>query len=215
MGRFDMVQTCSEPTHLNNDGVPESLLDLVFTNSPNFVNATHVLPPISSSDHLPVLVQCSFSSEIDCKNQTVGSRRLKWLYHRKNKDRMSEAFLYDNWSHVFTHDPDGDDIDKIWEKWKDQFFKEIRTFIPCLTVSGQSSKSSCRSPPWFNKEILQIVRTKNRLFKRACRSNKPVHWEVYRRARNHSNTAIRRAKSFYFHQEASRCNRVEVIPAWK
>ena len=203
MSRFDMVQTCSEPTHLNNDGVPESLLDLVFTNSPNFVNATHVLPPISSSDHLPVLVQCSFSSQIDCKNQTVGSRRLKWLYHRKNKDRMSEAFLYDNWSHVFTHDPDGDDIDKIWEKWKDQFFKEIRTFIPCLTVSGQSSKSSCRSPPWFNKEILQIVRTKNRLFKRACRSNKPVHWEVYRRARNHSNTAIRRAKSFYFHQEAS------------
>ena len=160
-----MVQTCSEPTHLNNDGVPESLLDLVFTNSPNFVNATHVLPPISSSDHLPVLVQSSFSSEIDCKNQTVGSRRLKWLYHRKNKDRMSEAFLYDNWSHVFTHDPDGDDIDKIWEKWKDQFFKEIRTFIPCLTVSGQSSKSSCRSPPWFNKEILQIVRTKNRLSK--------------------------------------------------
>ena len=40
MSRFDMVQTCSEPTHLNNDGVPESLLDLVFTNSPNFVNAT-------------------------------------------------------------------------------------------------------------------------------------------------------------------------------
>ena len=72
---------------------------------------------------------------------------------------MSEAFLYDNWSHVFTHDPDGDNIDKIWEKWKDQFFKEIRTFILCLTVSGQSSKSSCRSPPWFNKEILQIVRT--------------------------------------------------------
>ena len=29
MSRFDMVQTCSEPTHLNNDGVPESLLDLV------------------------------------------------------------------------------------------------------------------------------------------------------------------------------------------
>ena len=99
-------------------------------------------------------------------------------------------------SQAFTHDPDSDNTDKIWEKWKDQFFKEIRTFIPCLTVSGQSSKASCRSPPWFNKEILQIVRTKNRLFKRACRSNKPVHWEVYRRARNHSTTAMRRDKSF-------------------
>ena len=55
---FDLTQLCRQATHLNHDGEPESLLDLVFTNVPElFSNSARVLPPISSSDHLPVVIQ--------------------------------------------------------------------------------------------------------------------------------------------------------------
>ena len=52
---FNLTQLCSSPTHLNKTGQPSSLLDLAFTDLPNYCRSG-TLPPLSSSDHLPVMV---------------------------------------------------------------------------------------------------------------------------------------------------------------
>ena len=39
--RFNLTQLCNEPSHLNNVGKPESLLDLMFTNVPEFLRISH------------------------------------------------------------------------------------------------------------------------------------------------------------------------------
>ena len=58
MDRFNMSQLCYQPTHLNSEGVPASLLDLVFTNIPDLLSPlVDVMAPIGRSDHLPVVVQ--------------------------------------------------------------------------------------------------------------------------------------------------------------
>ena len=56
--RFNLTQLCSKPTHLNLAGKPESLLDLVLTNTPEYFHeSARPMPPIGSSDHLPVVAK--------------------------------------------------------------------------------------------------------------------------------------------------------------
>ena len=98
MDRFDMCQLCSKPTHLNNAGEPISLLDLAFTNVPSLFNSAKVSQPISSSDHLPVILNTSLAGQF---NPPVIRDYKKWLYLKKNNYRMAEAFLFDDWTHVF------------------------------------------------------------------------------------------------------------------
>ena len=57
MDSYGLTQVCTEPTHLNHEGKPNILLDLVFTNDTGtFHSSVDVLPPISTSDILPVVV---------------------------------------------------------------------------------------------------------------------------------------------------------------
>ena len=46
-----MHQLVSQPTHLNNEGKPSSLLDLKFTNTPHlFSSSAEVMAPLATSD---------------------------------------------------------------------------------------------------------------------------------------------------------------------
>ena len=47
-----------------------------------------------------------------------------------------------------------------------------------------------------------ISYTKNRLFKRACSTKSPDHWETYRKARNKANASVKRAKAAYLNDQA-------------
>ena len=53
MDSFGLTQVCTEPTHLDHEGKPNSLLDLVVTNDTDtFHSSVDVLPPTSTSDYL-------------------------------------------------------------------------------------------------------------------------------------------------------------------
>ena len=84
------------------------------------------------------------------------------------------SFSFDNWSWVFN---DENDINTVWKRWKSQFFREVQSFIPRVQPQSQNKMSQ---PPWFNKSIRQLLRKKDRLFKRACSSKLPEHWKIYR-----------------------------------
>ena len=92
------------------------------------------------------------------------------------------------------------DINEIWTRWKQQFFLEVESFIPCLLRTSQDRP---RQPPWFNRSIGQLIRTKNRLFNRARSSGLPDHWEKYKAARNKATNHIRMAKSRNYFQIAN------------
>ena len=107
--------------------------------------------------------------------------RIKWLFERKDKQRVSDAFLYENWEQVFQP---FNDINETWNRWKLQFFQEIKSFIPHRTVTNSLKH---RAAPWFTKDLKKLIRVKNRLFKKACSSGTDNHWETYRSARKKSN----------------------------
>ena len=87
MDRFDMYQLVNEPTHLNNEGKPTSLLCLAFTNAPHLFGApAEVMPPLSTSDHLPVIIQCSITAKFN--PDAVNSEYTKWQYASKDHPKM-------------------------------------------------------------------------------------------------------------------------------
>ena len=88
----------------------------------------------------------------------------------------------------------------VWSRWKSQFFLEMESFIPRVQ---QRSREKSGKPPWFNNFIRHLIRTKNRLFKRARSSRLPEQWAIYRSARNKATNAIKMAKANHFNRMAS------------
>ena len=54
---FNLDQLCSKPSHLHSSGRPESLLDLAITNVPECFLPPRTLEPLSTSDHLPIILE--------------------------------------------------------------------------------------------------------------------------------------------------------------
>jgi hypothetical protein len=54
------------------------------------------------------------------------------------------------------------------------------------------------NPPWLTSSIKRVIRRKNRLHKRAKRSNLPGHWERFRIARNKCNNLVSNAKITHY-----------------
>ena len=65
---LNLYQLGSEPTHPDNYGFPESLLDLIITNAPEFSNTPSACTPLSSLDYLPAIVQCVFQTKFSHVN---------------------------------------------------------------------------------------------------------------------------------------------------
>ena len=155
MDSFDLVQLCSQPTHLDRNGKPEGLLDLIFTNiSDGSAPNVDVLPPISTSDHLPVVLNGLKIKSTQPKKSEGHGNRIKWLFERKEKERVSDAFLYENWEQVFQP---FNDINETWNRWKLQFFQEIKSFILHRTVTNSLKH---RAAPWFTKDLKSLFEWK-------------------------------------------------------
>ena len=190
-----MHQLVSQPIHLNNEGKPSSLFDLIFTNTPHlFSSSAEVMAPLTTSDHLPVGIECSIARR--SFHPVVGGEYTKWHYELKDVGKMEDAFLYDSWEYVFQPY----DINETWNRWKSAFFNDIESFLP---KSTQKSKKNHLSSPWFSKKLRCLIRRKNQPFKRALASGNPDYWRTYCSARNKTTTAINRAKRAHFQKQAS------------
>ena len=70
-------------------------------------------------------------------------------------------------------------------------------------VRTRKSHNRTPSAPWFSKELKQLIRRKNRLFKKAHASGNPDHWKTYCLERNKTTAAIKRAKSVHFNNQVN------------
>ena len=144
--------------------------------------------------------QLHIARKLSCTHNLVfhsTHNRIKWLFERKDKESMSDAFLYENWEQVFQP---FNDINETWNRWKLQFFQEIKSFIPQRTVTNFLKH---RAAPWFTQDLKKLIRVKNRLFKKACSSGTDNHWETYRSARNKATKEIKKAKLDYVKRQAN------------
>ena len=207
---FNLDQLCSKPSHLHSSGRPESLLDLAITNVPECFLPPRTLEPLSTSDHLPIIL------EIKNNNNKFFPRPISdpspskhYLFGQKNSDAMLEAFTSPVWTEIFS----STDINEVWLKWKNQFFAEIEDFIP--TKDNTKNCNRHKNAPWFTKNLRGLTREKNRLYKLALRSKKPDDWIKYCAVRNKTSNAVRAAKYRFINKKASRlANPACTVTTW-
>ena len=160
------------------------------------------MPPTSSSDHLPVIVHSTENYYSTIQNSSgyvpTLTSQTQWYFYLKDKEKMLDAFQFDNWAHVFEQ---YHDMNETWRRWKEQFLKDVQSFIPSRSTQT-SLKRHNLTHPWFSHDIRSLIRTKTRLFKRACSTKSPDHWETYRKARNKANASVKRAKAAYLTDQA-------------
>ena len=124
---------------------------------------------------------------------------IKWNFSHKKNNNMAEAFIFEKWQHVFEPSLN---INETWDRWKEQFFKEVKSFIGHKIKNDNHEKTTSKSAKWFSKDICHLVKAKNRLYRQATTSGKSYHWEVYCAARNKATYAIRVAKAKFYNQKA-------------
>ena len=157
MGSYGLTQLCTvNQTHLNHGGKPNSLLDLVFTNDTDTFHFQWTFSHLSVHQTIYLLLS------------TTVLPKIIFLYNpypsKKKHNNMAKAFIFENWQHVFEPSLN---INEPWDRWKEKFFKEVKSFIGHEIRNDNHEKTTSKSAKWFNKDICRLIRAKNRLYHRA------------------------------------------------
>ena len=83
-----LSQLVNQPTRVSADGLSQSLLDLLITDSPGKAVDCDVIAPISNLDHCNIL--CTFSLSVS-RHHTY--KRTIWDFKQVNMVALNDAFL--------------------------------------------------------------------------------------------------------------------------
>ena len=121
----------------------------------------------------------SFASESDWKIIVWNNKEIridnKPVYY-KNYFKSGIIYIHDqlfNWDTVFVDN----DIDASIACWYDMFLSCVDEFVPKVVIKDANR------PPWIDKEVLLLIRKKNRTRRKAKLKNSVHLWERFRELR--------------------------------
>ena len=179
MSLYCLSQHVSDPTHIHHSG-SDSTIDLLFTSEDSQLHTCETVPPLANSDHYGIL--SVFNKKVN-KRRTKNKGRRIWRYSYADWDGANEAIEQFDWTTVMTQN-----IDDTWENWLHQFMSIMNQFIPNCTLLSK------RNLPWLTKPLINSIKKRNLLFKRAKKS---ASFRNYKIARNKTLADIRSAKLAY------------------
>ena len=97
----------------------------------------------------------------------------------------------------------------MWEMWKKVFLEVLDKHAPL-----QNKKIKSKSVPWFTSKIKMLITERDKLKRKAIITKQESDWLIYKKARNQTNTELRKAKTDYYSKKIAnqRCNPKQ---AWK
>ena len=113
-----------------------------------------------------------------------------------NESEFLEDLKQKAWNDVSHYSNPND----MWKAWKDCQMKCINTHTPLRHIIRVGSKKS----PWTTDNLRHKMRKRDLLKSKAASTNDPLTWERYKRAQNHTNNNMRRAKRKYFNDNQDR-----------
>ncbi len=176
---FSLEQLVKSATHINGN-----ILDLVLTNFPNKFKNLHVEKETFSSDHYLV----HFTINMIVKNLPKISRH---VYNFKQADwiKVNEKIREANLEEIVN--TSGDDIDLATEKW-------TQAVIHVLDESIKKCKiKNINSPPWIDGEVIHLSNKKERLRRKAKKSDNVADWNSYKTARNELKNLVNKKYNAY------------------
>ena len=141
--KFQLKQLISDCTRVTSE--TNSLIDLIFTNSPHLHSLSGVIP-ISISDHYAIYTILNLK-------HSAKSNRINCIRSRNFKKFNEKLFLYDIYkSQVFHNIYSFEDVNVAWEAWIREFKRICDKHAPCKMLRVKQRTNS-----WFSKHILDII----------------------------------------------------------
>ena len=189
---FSLHQAVPSHTYISQSGIP-SLIDLAMLANMDQLQHCATIPPLSTSDHygISLTLKRKIGLATSCKSQMV------WLYQEGDFENACRMIDETNWDSMIT----GTDVSKAAAEWSKHFLAIMEECIPCRYLQRR------RNLPWLTKNIVHLIRKRNRLFRKAKRSKRRAHYARYKEARNRIVTLTRNQKQQYFSNLATTDNK--------
>ena len=179
LNTFNLNQHIDSPTRVTAHS--QSIIDLVITSDTLSCSSKGTLDPFCS-DHHTIYFSTSF---MKIKQHTY--KRKIWLYENGNYDDYRHQLEQCIW-------PENDQtVEQQVECITNNILQSADLSIPNKTVTIRPL-----DPPWFHNEIRLQIRARNRIHKKAKRTNNPNDWANFRTSRNNVINLIRNSKINYF-----------------
>ena len=166
----------------------DSCIDLIFSNSDCIKNSGVINANIS--EHLPVYVTRKKTRAKGTKPAFAGRS-----YKNYDRERFQANLLEKNWEPFYrVANPN-----EAWGIMKGFIEEEIEAMCPTKKFSVKTYDD-----PWITREIIELIRDKDRLLKVARVSGRDEDWRVARRARNVVSGQVRNLKADFLKDEQRR-----------
>ena len=178
---FSLTQLISVPTRATVD--TESIIDLIFTTSPENHSKSGVIP-ITLSDHFLVFTVLNFK---------IPKPKMNIISNRNYKNVNELLFLKDialssNLSRIFYIS----DVDVAWNIWIQEFTRICNKYAPL-----RDHKVKDHQKPWITKDIITLMQDRDHWHNKALKSKAISDMNQYRLLRNQVTCYIRNAKKSF------------------
>ena len=187
---FSLKQLIEEPTRVTLN--TSTIIDHIATTCVRNIVDSGVLE-VSLSDHYLVYCIRKFNGAVEKGHKMIKTRKMKNF----NED----AFLADVsgicWEHMLT---ETDDINILVNHWSTLFSLIIEKHAPMTEM--RVSEKYC---PWIDRNLKDLIRTRDKLKKAAVSSKSPLLLDSYRQVRNKVNSLNIQLKKEYYTNKISAC----------
>ena len=152
--------------------VRNTILDLILSRECSVLNSEVIDVDRAISDHNGVLINI----KTDCFKKSY--KREIWDYNNGDFNKLNQDINNVNWEEAFAET----DVEQDCEFLTTTFIKLAEDNIPKKKVTIRPNDK-----PWFNSELRKEIRKRDRLRKRALKSNSLIIYQNYRKQRNHVN----------------------------
>ena len=188
--QFNLNQVIVEPTHYTENS--SSIIDLLFVSDTSLTVASGVTDPFLNQEtrfHCPIYGIFNLPRP---KRSTF--KRKMHMFQHGDYTKLREDILAADWNECFNEDI---------SIYTDLFTKKLLTIsencIPTKIVTVRPN-----DPPWLNNNIRRKIRARKRAFRKARRTQNPLHWDKFKKLRNQTVRDIRKVKQEYYDSLANK-----------
>ena len=177
---YNCRQFISCPTRVTK--TTSTAVDLIFTNAPSKFSTSGVLE-IAMTDHY--LIYCVFGKgKLSVKSQSHKCKVVR-SYKNFDEERLRQDIENIAWDPVYK----APDLETMYDRFLSLLYSVIDRHAPMRKVRVKQKES-----PWMTRDILTMIRDRDKLKIKAKRSKLTSDWENYKKARNNVTSSIRQSK---------------------
>ncbi len=190
------LQLINLPTHISHNY--KTLIDHVYTNIPEDNNIITNCIAHQISDHIPILTSFKL---FQTPNQGFQRKIIRDMKNFKLDNFITD--LNSNLESIHLNNPQYSG-NALWDQFHNIFKETYNAHAPLRIQSRKEYKRNLS--PWINKDILNLIKSKQKLYQKALTTPNTLNWLTFRQFRNKLTRIIHKAKRNYYRNEIEKNN---------